>query len=45
MIEYKGEKKPLVEWAEIMGVNHKTVKTRIRRGWSIERALETPVKK
>lgn len=45
MIEYEGEKKPLIEWAEIMGINHKTVKTRIRRGWSTEKALETPVQR
>ena len=45
LVEYRGERKPLIEIAEKKGINIKTVKTRIKRGWSVEKALETPVKK
>lgn len=44
-MEFKGEEKTLAEWAEIYNVNYSTLKTRIRNGMTIEKALETPVKK
>lgn len=41
--KYKGETKALTEWASIFGINRYTLYDRIeRRGWSVERALETP---
>lgn len=44
--EYKGQKKCLSEWAEIFGINKPTLYNRIYNlGWSIERALETEIKK
>lgn len=43
-LEYKGESKPMVEWAEIFGVKYSLLADRIQRGWSIEKALLTPVK-
>ncbi len=44
--EYKGQKKCLAEWAEIFGMNKPTLYNRIYNlGWSIEKALETEVKK
>ena len=46
MIIYKGKRKPLADWAMEKGLNYDTLKDRIYRyGWSIERALETPVDK
>ena len=43
--EYKGERKPLTEWADMLGINRFTLYSRIQeRGWSIEKAFETPVK-
>ena len=31
-------------WAERLGCSHSTIKTRLSRGWSVERTLSTPVK-
>ena len=43
MVTYKGETKPLSVWAKEIGVDKGTLHNRIvRRGWSIERAMETP---
>lgn len=40
--EYKGVKKPLIEWCEELGLVYDTVHDRItRRGWSVEKAFET----
>lgn len=40
---YKGETKALTDWAEIFGINRYTLYDRIqKRGWSVEKALETP---
>jgi len=45
-ITYKGQRKPLLEWAVEKGLNYDTLKDRIcRYGWSVDRALETPVDK
>jgi hypothetical protein len=38
-----GQKRSVGEWAELRGLNRQTIVTRIRRGWSIERALEENV--
>ena len=42
-IVYNNIKKPLSEWAEITGIKYKTLLTRLRRNWTIERALTTKV--
>jgi hypothetical protein len=40
---YKGETKALTDWASILGINRYTLYDRIeKRGWSVEKALETP---
>lgn len=38
-----GETRTLAEWAEITGIPSKVTSWRIRRGWSVERALAEPV--
>lgn len=44
-IEYKGQKKPLKDWAEEFGINRGTLTSRLlRSGWDVEKALTTPVK-
>ena len=43
-LTYGGTTKPLIEWAEQFGLPVTTLRARIRRNWSIERALTTPVK-
>jgi len=38
-IEYKGERKPLAEWCEILNLDYNNTNKRIWRGWEIERAF------
>jgi len=42
MIEFQGETLCVAEWAEKIGCQHQKITSRLRRGWSIERALTTP---
>ena len=44
LYEYNGESHTLYEWAEIMGVAFRTLKYRIKVGWSLEKAFSTPVR-
>ena len=41
LIEYKGKTNTVTEWCTILNVKYAAVVRRLRRGWSIERALET----
>lgn len=43
-LAFAGETKTLAEWAEVKGINRQTLTTRLRDGWSPERALTTPVR-
>jgi len=40
-ITSNGERMTMAEWANKLGINRGTLKTRICRGWDMERALET----
>ena len=40
-----GETKTLISWAEEKGVNPDAIRSRIKRGWSVEKAIATPLKK
>ena len=40
-LTYNGNTKPLADWADDIGVARKTLWARIKRGWSIDRAIET----
>lgn len=42
MLEYCGEKRCISEWAEIVSIKRKIIENRIRVGWDIKKALETP---
>lgn len=42
--EFQGQSRSLAEWAEHVGVDACTLKMRLRIGWTVERALTTPVK-
>ena len=45
-ITYKNKTQLLIEWAEEFNINYSTLCSRIfMRGWSIEKALTTPVRK
>lgn len=43
IIEYKGEKKTLTEWARVYGLTMDALRTRLRRKWTLERALTEPI--
>lgn len=43
-ISYKGEERTLVEWARLYHIRDCTLRGRIKRGWSIEEALEIPIR-
>lgn len=43
LITYKGKTKTVMEWADHLGINYKTLARRIYAGWTIEKAFETPV--
>jgi len=45
IIEYKGVSKCLSEWSRLTGLGHKTISSRIKRGWTIEEALTTSTNK
>ena len=43
LIEHNGEKHTLAEWARLLGINRKTLNTRINQlHWDIDRAFTTP---
>ncbi|AEQ34392.1 HNH endonuclease [Bacillus phage Bastille] len=43
--EYKGVKKTVKEWSKESGIPIETFKTRLKHEWSIERAIEQPVRR
>jgi len=44
LLTYKGETLPLSGWAARFGIDMKTLSQRIRSGWDVVSALETPVR-
>jgi hypothetical protein len=42
-ISYNGEELTMSEWAKRFGLNTTTLFARLKRGWSVEKALTTPV--
>lgn len=43
VVSYQGESLPLIEWAERYGLAYSCLHSRLKSGWSVERALnETP---
>lgn len=42
MIEMDGERKILAKWARQYNLNYDTVRSRLKRGWTPEKALKTP---
>lgn len=45
ILTFNGQTKPASEWAKDYGMVYESLMTRLWRGWSIERALTTPVRK
>jgi len=42
-IEWRGERKTVAEWADIVGIKYSTIYFRIRHGWSAEHTLTLPL--
>ena len=43
-LTYQNETLCLKSWAERLGLNHKTISKRLDYGWSVEKALSTPIR-
>lgn len=44
IVEYNGEAHCVTEWAEITGITADAIHFRLKRGWSAEKTLTTPVR-
>lgn len=42
-LTYNGITRPLIDWAEAIGLPYGTLRARIKRGWSTKNAIETPL--
>lgn len=42
-LEYKDVKKPILIWCKEFNINFVTLSDRLKSGWTVEKALETPV--
>jgi hypothetical protein len=42
MIAYRGETRRMTEWGEILGIKPVSIYARLRKGWTFEKAVETP---
>lgn len=43
VVEFRGRKLPLIEWANVVGIPYSTLRQRYYVGWGIERMLTEPV--
>lgn len=43
-IEWRGERKPLTNWADVTGIPACEIHRRLKRGWSVDRALTQPLR-
>jgi hypothetical protein len=44
LLLFRGESRPMSEWAQLHGLSVFTVAKRLKRGWSVDKALTTPSK-
>lgn len=44
IVEYMGEKKPLVIWCEELGLKYDPMHNRVSKGWDAKTAFETPLR-
>jgi hypothetical protein len=45
MLTFNGETRCVSEWAELVGIHHNTLRSRLRLGWNVERVLTTPLRR
>lgn len=44
VLALNGISRLLVEWSELLGISRMVIRARLRKGWSVERTLTTPLK-
>lgn len=44
-VEWRGETKTLVQWAEEIGLTQDALRNRLKRGWPVEKALTQPLRR
>jgi hypothetical protein len=45
LIEFHGTTKTFMQWSEKLSISRLTLSSRLRRGWSVQKAFTTPIKK
>lgn len=45
LLEFDGKKMNMSQWADLFGINRKTLANRLRLGWNFGKAINTPVRK
>ena len=45
MLPYMGETLCITDWGKKIGIHKNAINKRLKRGWAVEKALETPVRK
>lgn len=45
VLEYRGIRKTIAEWARETGLSYETIRSRLNHGWSVERALTALIQK
>lgn len=43
LLEHDGKTLTLMQWHEVSGIRYTTIRQRLLRGWTVEKALTTPV--
>lgn len=43
LLTHDGQTRCVAEWARIIGINHETIRGRLNCGWTVQRALTTPL--
>jgi hypothetical protein len=43
MVEFQGRTMSIPQWADNIGISYFSLLARFKRGWSVEKALTTPV--
>lgn len=42
-LEFRGLRQTISQWADLLDISHEVIRTRDKRGWSIERIFTTPI--
>jgi hypothetical protein len=44
-LQYDGRTKSMTEWAKELNISYDAIAKRLKQGWSVKKALETPIRK